>query len=435
MKYIKALLFRDLPKNILTNPCGSKTGFNYLFCRANFFFNKINKRNFLILIAFLFSFYVLVDVKIVDNYYGLFLLKKESGIGVEVSNDLYPNDANRLLFKIDLNPFYENVIVKNFTDKDEYPFLSYVWDKNNGRGFVRNLLSEKEKLLYIFSRYKEDPNGNIPKGLFLGGELPITSYKENKDFFNDTGMAYYDGVRWYHVWCTTNQGFTSVLDANTLYPPSQWKFLGSEIVKNGGNKLVLKSSHIAYVDATPFAIDRYVYFKAGEPYFILEMNIKNIGDMIGGFYYIYGDEPWIGDYGYSEGDVGWTKDGLILTEKMIDPKKHNFVGFYDYGNDLIGELHNFTNIASFLEWEPKNPPSTVYFSNQFGLVDEKKPLSDQLNRIVSLQWGPIYLKPGEIYNLKIAVGMAISDGTAKVPFKPIVDFSLTDIRQSSNRVF
>lgn len=406
--------------------CQNKEGFDRFLCKLSVLIKSFSKRTIVFFLLFIFGLFVFVDFKIVDNYYGLFVLKKENGIGIEIVNDLYPDQAKRLIFKLDFNPFYENVIVKNLKS-DEYPFLNYVWDKKNGRGFVKNFLNEKEKILYVFSRYKEE-KGNMPKGLFLGGELPIASYNEDKDFLNDTGMAYYDGVRWYHIWCTTNQGFSSVLDTNTLYPPSEWKFLGSEKVENGDDKLILKSSHIAYVDGAPFAVDRIAYFKAGEPYFILEMKIKNIGDNIAGFFYVYGDEPWLGDYGYSEGDVGWTKDGLILTEKQIDPKKYNFVGLYDYGNELIGETHNFTNMANFIEWEPKNPPTTVYFANQFGSVDERKPLAHQLNRVVSLQWGPIYLKPNEIYNLKFAVGMAIGNPSLKLPMKPIVDFSLAKIK-------
>lgn len=407
--------------------CQNKKGISYLMCKLTCALRCLNKSLAISLLLIIFALVVLVDFYIVDGYFGIFVLKKEKGIGIEITNDIYPNQSDRLLFKFDFNPFYENVIVKGFKDKDEYPFLSYVWDDRNGRGFVVNMLSEKEKILYVFSRYKEE-KGEVPKGLFLGGELPIATYKEDKDFLNDTGMAYYDGFRWYHIWCTTNQGFSSVLDTNSLYSPSQWKYLGSEKIRNGDDKLILKSSHIAYVDGVPFAVDRYVYFKAGEPYFILEMNIKNIGENIAGFYYVYGDEPWVGDYGYSEGDVGWTKDGLILTEKQIDPKKYNFVGLYDYGNELIGEPHNFTNMANFLEWEPKNSPTIVYFSNQFGFIDEKKPLAHQLNRVVSLQWGPVYLKPNEIYNLKLAVGMAIGNPSFKVPMKPIVDFSLAKIR-------
>ncbi len=412
---------RDFEKAF--NTCSDKKGINSIICKTSVFLSIINKKVVIPVFLFLFSVFVLVDINIVDNYYGLFILKKQSGIGIEITNDLYSDQVRRLLFKFDFNPFYENVVVKKFTNKDEYPFLSFVWDKNNGRGFVRSFLSENRKLLFVFSRFKED-NGAIPRGLFLGGELPITSYNEDKDFLNDTGMAYYDGTRWYHIWCTTNQGLASAQDPNVLYTPATWKFIGSQVVKNDEKKLVLKSSHIAYVDGVPLAMDRFAYFKAGEPYFILDIKIKNIGDYVAGYYYIYGDEPWIGDYGYSEGDVGWTKEGLVLTEKEIDVTKHHFVGFFDYGNELIGEPHTFTNVASFIEWDPLTRPNSVYFSNQFGSVDHKKPLAHQLNRVVALQWGPYYLKPGEISELRLAVGMAYFNEILNFPMKPIVDFAI-----------
>jgi len=68
------------------------------------------------------------------------------------------------------------------------------------------------------------------------------------------------------------------------------------------------------------------------------------------FIYVYGDEPWLGNYGSSAGDVGWVADGLVLHEGAIDVNKYNFLGFYDYGNDVIVELHNFTGMANFIEW-------------------------------------------------------------------------------------
>lgn len=426
MKNIYRLIFKNESNIEISSVCEDKSFLDCVFLKTCILYKNIRKGFFISFLLLVFGLYVLVDFNLVDEYFGIFVLKKKNGIGIEITNDLYPDQAKRLLFKFDFNPFFENILAKT-KDKEEYPFLTYVWDLKNGRGFVKNYLTDREKILFVFSRYK-DEKGAVPKGLFLGGELPITSYNEDSDFLNDTGMAYFDGNRWYHIWCTTNQGFVSPIDPNTLYEPSSWKFLGSYKIKNGSNRLILKSSHIAVVDGIPFAVDRFAYFKAGEPYLILEMNIKNIGDSIGGFYYVYGDEPWVGDYGYSEGDVGWTRDGLIMTEKQIDPRKYNFVGFYDFGNELIGESHTFTNIANFIEWEPNNPPSNVYFSNQFGSVDEKKPLAHQLNRVVSLQWGPVYLRPNETYNIKFAVGMAIGGPALKIPVKPVVDFSIASVK-------
>ena len=72
----------------------------------------------------------------------------------------------------------------------------------------------------------------------------------------------------------------------------------------------------------------------------------------------YGDEPWIGDFGSSAGDVGWMGKELIKTEREIDTDKNTYFGMFDYGNDLAGEMHNFTGIANFIEWPKSDRPDS-----------------------------------------------------------------------------
>jgi hypothetical protein len=65
-----------------------------------------------------------------------------------------------------------------------------------------------------------------------------------------------------------------------------------------------------------------------------------VGQRPAGYFYVYGDEPWVVDYVTSIGNVGWTKDRLLFYEAMIDPKNNSFVGMYDYGNQVINEKRN-----------------------------------------------------------------------------------------------
>lgn len=241
---------------------------------------------------------------------------------------------------------------------------------------------------------------------------------------NDTGMAYFDGNRWYHIWFSANEGLVTGRYMNLLMLPYIWKFKGSKILKSESKKLILSSNHEVKVDGAILHIERIAFFKAGEPYFILLIKFSNVSDKNIDFIYVYGDEPWVRDYGSSAGDVGWADSGLIFHEGSIDVQKNNFIGFYDYGNDVINEGHNFTNLANFIEWlDKESVPDLAYFSNNVGNYSQKSvPLYSNNNRLLSIEWGPKNLKPGEKFTLKLAIGMAFPSLNAK-PMKPNVNFN------------
>jgi hypothetical protein len=227
---------------------------------------------------------------------------------------------------------------------------------------------------------------------------------------DETGMAYYDGRRWYHIWCNSNEGLASgdQLKDDT-YGPFGWKFLGSRVLHQSSRSLALESSHEAVVDGLPLRVDRYAYFRAGETYFLLSIWIKNIGKTPATYCYIYGDEPWLGDFGTSKGNVGWVSDRLVNYAEFIDPDKYSFAGYFDFGNDAVSPNHDFTMTADFLEWLGDFKPDLVYFSNgptEYPKRDGPKvPLASD-SRYIGLQWGPHTLKPGESHNIRLAVGMA-----------------------------
>lgn len=388
------------------------------------FVKKLSKKISIILISLpLFVFATLSDVTIEDNYKGFFVLKKKDGFGIEIKNDFYPDDVDRLIVAFDFEDFYEKFGIDKIFSEKSYPRLNYIWDEKNGRGVVKNQLDENRKIYTTFSRFKDD-NGFVPKGLFVGGGLPHSLRANVPEKLSDTGMAYFDGNDWFHIWCSANEGISAGVDFGLKLPPSLWKFEGSKILKDTNSELIIKSSHSVDFDNSTMKIERYAFFKAGEPYFILVIKFKNIGKNIMKFIYVYGDEPWIGEYGTSAGDVGWVEDGLILHEGSIDIKKYNYVGFYDYGNDAIGETHYFTKLANFIEWiGDESKPDLVYFSNEVAkfAINRLVPLYSNNNRNLGIEWGPKTLKPGESITLTLAIGMVI-DYTSGYPKKPNIYF-------------
>jgi len=361
-----------------------------------------------IVVVLLIAIAITTRFNIKGRFEGLFLLKGVQGRLIEVKDDLYLGDGTRLIYGFDFNSIHK-LFNRPKTHKPDEAYLEYKWDESDGSGYIKNIMPDGRELDTCFSRFDAEDSENT-HGLFVGGGLPDEVHGDNLQAIDETGMAYYDGRRWYHIWCNANEGLASGDPLkDDIYGPSNWKFMGSRVLHQSSWSLALTSSHEAVVDGAPLRIDRYAYFTAGETYFLLSIWIKNIGTTPASYCYVYGDEPWLGDFGSSKGNVGWVSDRLVSYEEFIDPDKYSFAGYFDFGNSAVSPDHNFTMAADFLEWLGDTKPDLVYFSN--GPTDyppkdgTKVPLASN-SRFLGLQWGPRVLKPGESDNLRLAVGMA-----------------------------
>jgi hypothetical protein len=151
-------------------------------------------------------------------------------------------------------------------------------------------------------------------------------------------------------------------------------------------------------------------YKAGDYHFTLAIRLTNIGEKLAGYYYIYGDEPWLGSYGTSTGNVGWAADGLHYFEGQIDVRKSNYFGMIDVGNKyVLGEGGDHTGLANFISWHGLVPPDEAYFSNGddvSGMPPGKRvPLSSKDNRVLFAQWGERLLYPGQSETIMMGIGM------------------------------
>ncbi len=361
-----------------------------------------------------------VDVTLTGNYEGVFLLKGRQGALLELKDDVFLNEGQRYIVGIDLEKIKQLMHSQAHASTQNAPHLYFEWNEKNGDGIVKNHLPGGRQLFTSFGRFI-DNNGLKVSGLFVGGGLPSASREEAGSRLNETGMAYFNGVRWLHIWCTANEAMSSFSSFTPSYP-SSWKFLGSRVLHEGEESLVLQSSHGIMNENEPLRMDRYAHFKAGETYFFLEIVIKNIGKKPTTFFYLYGDEPWLGEYGSSAGNVGWAEDGMHRFEGYLDAGKNHYAGFYDYGNDAVNEPHTFTRAANFIEWFGSERPS-VYFANDVMFVPQKgrgAPLSSN-ERFLGLNWGPKTLEPNQSVTYILAVGMAGHDDRTDLPVIPEIN--------------
>ena len=354
------------------------------------------------------------------NNEGIFLLRGKNGYFLELKDDLYLNEGYRYIQGIDFGHGKRSVLGFFQPRTVTEPCLSYEWNDKLGDGYVRNYLPNGKQLLTCFSRFVDD-GGREVSGLFVGGGLPDNVRGSSVEAMNETGMAFYDGKRWFHIWCNVNEAIFSTSSFSPI-APSAWKYQGSRVLHHEDQALMLQSSHEAVIDGVPLRIDRFAHFRAGETYFVLSWVLKNIGDRPVTYSYQYGDEPWLGDYGSSRGNVGWAADGLHPYAGKIDTTL-SYAGFFDYGNSVIGEKHDFTMVADFLEWFGNERPVAYFTNGPFEAPHangKKIPLSSN-TRFIGVLWGPRTLMPNESTRYTLAIGMAGNDPVTDFPVKPRVD--------------
>jgi hypothetical protein len=256
---------------------------------------------------------------------------------------------------------------------------------------VRNLFQDGTELITNFSRYVDD-DGNEPHGLFVGGALPEIAEGSEQD---ESGVSYHDARGWKHVWCNVNE---LLADHGTLgeWPPGKWTFLGSRVLISNPERVVIESTHSIPLPSGPLRVSRYAYFRAGWPYFRLGLRFQNAGDQPAVVTYAYGDEPWVGHYGSSAGNVGVVPGKIVRVATPVDPKGR-----------WAGILDEESGVVAFLAWARENSPDLVYFSNDTGFDPAEEGLPLQSNSVfIGAEWREMELAPGEGRSVLLTIGMA-----------------------------
>jgi hypothetical protein len=358
-----------------------------------------------------------VDFYFGGHFEGIYLLKEKNSRKYDLSDHLFVGREKQVIFALDLNNKYYMMATKLLPRHNENDnHLHCDWNPKDGNGVVSNYFSDGTALVTYLGRYLDDDKE--VHGLFVGGGLPETVESNVNYNMNNSGMTYFDGKRWYHIWCSVNEGIGSAVSGISL-TPSKWEFLGSGVEKRSYDNVTISSKHKTVIDNVPVRIDRKIHFTAGRPYLNLEITITNNGTQPVFYSYIYGDEPWVGYYGTSLGDVGWVKDRTVNYEEMIDTSKYSYVGMADIGNKVIGEQPVYTNLANFLEWFGPERPMYAYFTNDMNHLPEagKKVPLESNERFVGLTWQR-RLAPAESSTIRLAVGMALHNPKTGIPEKP-----------------
>lgn len=341
-------------------------------------------------------FYVLLRFFHFSSSSAALYLLRDSG-GLRITNDISFYEIDSLVFKIDLTNIFNRIFETSALATDT-PLIDASFNTSTGRGVIKEFRPDGSIIEIALSRF--DDVDVKPRGLIIGGDFPPGDSGLKREA---SGIAFNDGKRWYHLWCNANEGIA--LSGGNVYDTTKWIYLEGKIIKRDFREFIAESLHSVDLDGYSVLIKRRLETVAGRNYIDLTIDIKNLSDRVLMIDYAYGDEPWVGEYGTSKGDVGWYPGGLIMNETYIDPLKYNIAGFWDTGNTLAGETGHFTGLANYIQWLGK-PPTLVYFSNDFYSVDPQKPLSSPDSRLLNIVWKGIVLAPGEVERLYLRIGFS-----------------------------
>jgi hypothetical protein len=342
------------------------------------------------------------DVEISGRWHGLFLLKGRSDAPLVLTDDLLLGDGSRRIAGVS----FSNVrgLLESTPEGGILPRLELEWSEADGSGRVMNRFADGTELVTYFARY-EDDDGLHPHGLFVGGALPEASASAAE--VNESGMSFRDARGWHHVWCNVNELFRDD-GGDVNWPPGRWKFLGSRVLIADHERVVLESSHAIPVDGGLLRITRYAYFRAGAPFFKLGVRVENSSDRTARFSYAYGDEPWVGHYGSSDGNIGFLPNRLVRVESPFPTELQ-----------AAGILDEKSGIAAFLAWPGSALPDLGYFGNEAGYRNVRLGrVLDSNSVFIGLEWIGKTLAPGEGYTVQLSIGMARAYAPNTVPALP-----------------
>ncbi|MGB9080072.1 MAG: hypothetical protein WCD00_02155, partial [Desulfuromonadaceae bacterium] len=175
---------------------------------------------------------------------------------LEVSDDLFPEENQRLLWGMPL-PKYKRAKESGACLPTDKPCTQFEWNEDSGRGFIKTFYPNGEKLVINLGRFK-DSQGKSVSGLFLGGNMSPGDPDFQQFNRNETGMAYFDGKRYFHIWCNVNEGIVD--SAGKLLYPSDWAFHSSRILENSTQDLTITSEHQTMVNNVPVIIVRTLFY-------------------------------------------------------------------------------------------------------------------------------------------------------------------------------
>lgn len=309
------------------------------------------------------------------------------------------------------------------------PRLQVEWDPATGKGAVNHRTASGDWFRTCFHCGYEGYAG----GLVIGN-------------YNGSGFGYYPrtpirGHKRINLFCAQDE---SIWDRDEAV---EYTYGWSENYGKGDDGIVLEyvkggmphraddETVLRSVNAKGcYQVTKVAHTRADVSWWIIATRIENTCDHPIHFDFFSGDDPWLGLYRSSDGDVGWTPDGLVPSEAYLGLGGFQAGGIYDRGNPRLGQSKSsFTNQANVVVLDPVTPlPNRTFFANAFAHseseIDDSRPLDNKTLTALNLGWTDRTLQPGEGLTVAMALGRAdtasFESALPKVPVISDEDWSV-----------
>jgi len=208
-------------------------------------------------------------------------------------------------------------------------------------------------------------------------------------------------------------------------------YVRGRVLERGPQRVVLQSENAGGC----YRVTKVATARRGARFWIIATRITNRCKEPVRLDLFTGDDPWIGLYRSSDGDVGWSVErGILRNEAAFGPGRFTAGGLYDLGNRALGQKEGgFSNQANFFALDPALPlPDVVLLANRFahrrGEIDPRRPLDNKSLTALNLGWTDRTLPPGGGLTVALALGLARTDPqrvtTPRLPPIPAADWSV-----------
>lgn len=302
------------------------------------------------------------------------------------------------------------------------------WNPRDGRGDVVSRLSNGDLLRTTFHLGFAGYTGGLIIGNYNGSGLgfyprqPIHGFRRINVFCaQDESLWDRDEQREYSYGWSEN--FGQGADGQRL------NYLRGRVLEKGDQRITLQSENAGGC----YRVLKLATTRAQSRFWIIATRVINRCPKPVNFDFFSGDDPWLGLYKSSDGDVGWTAAGplhrqtaIVRRERVLHRGEFSGGGIYDLGNHAAGQQEGaFSGMANFVALDPALPlPDLAIFANRFAHseaeVDPRRPLSNKTLTALNLGWLNRRLAPGDGLTFAVALGLAQTARGTQLPTVPLI---------------
>ena len=297
------------------------------------------------------------------------------------------------------------------------PKVAITWDPATGRGDVVHHYGSGDMLRTCFHCKYAGYTGGLVIGNFNGSgmefrpRIPIRGFASINVFCAQDESIWDrdENAEYTYGW---SENFGRGDDGKRLL------YQRGRIIERGPERVLLESEN----GAGCYGVTKLAFTRAEARWWIIATRITNRCAHSVHFDFFTGDDPWLGLYQTSDGDVGWTTAGIVERESDVTPFFAG--GLYDLGSKALGQTdEKFSNQADFFALDPAQPlPDRAFVANRFAHTEKEitpgRPLDNKTMIALNLGWTNRTLQPGEGMTVAVGLGMAETGTPGSVPGLP-----------------